>query len=84
LNDVDRANPEFQKALQLDPSLRTNMQTEIANIKDRHRQEDVARGTVSQMARYVLKTAHNDSECAEGKGYRVITTSKDGHIRGMS
>jgi tetratricopeptide (TPR) repeat protein len=81
LNDVPHANADFQKALQLDPSLRANMQKEIANIKERHRQEDAARGTVSQMARYyVLKTARNESECAEGKGSWVITTSKDGHI----
>jgi len=29
---------------------------------------------------YVLKTARNESECADGKGSWVITTSKDGHI----
>ena len=83
LNDVAHANADFQKALQLDPSLRKDMQTEIANIRERHRQEDAARGTVSQMSRYyVLKTARNESECAEGKGAWVITTSKDGHIVG--
>jgi tetratricopeptide (TPR) repeat protein len=81
LNDVPHANADFQKALQLDPSLRADMQKEIANIQERHRQEDAARGTVSQMARYyVLKTARNASECAEGKGAWVITTTKDGHI----
>ena len=83
LNDVPHANADFQKALQLDPSLRADMQKEIANIQERHRQEDAARGTVSQMSRYyVLKTARNERECAEGKGAWVITTSKDGHIVG--
>jgi tetratricopeptide (TPR) repeat protein len=83
LNDVAHANADFQKALQLDPSLRANMQTEIANIQERHRQEDAARGTISQMSRYyVLKTARNEGECAEGKGSWVITTSRDGHITG--
>jgi tetratricopeptide (TPR) repeat protein len=81
LNDLAHANADFQKALQLDPSLRADMQTEIANIQERHRQEGAARGTVSQMSRYyLLKTARNERECAEGKGSWVITTSKDGHI----
>jgi tetratricopeptide (TPR) repeat protein len=81
LNDLPHANADFQKALQLDPSLRADMQKEIANIQERHRQEDAARGTVSQMSRYyVLKTARNERECAEGKGSWIITTSKDGHI----
>ena len=83
LNDLPHADADFQKALQLDPSLRADMQKEIANIQERHRQEDAARGTVSQMSRYyVLKTARNERECAEGKGAWVITTSKDGHIVG--
>jgi len=69
LNDQPHANADFQKALQLDPSLRANMQKELANIRERHRQEDAARGTMAQMSRYfVLKTARNQSECAEGKG----------------
>jgi tetratricopeptide (TPR) repeat protein len=69
LNDQPHASADFQKALQLDPSLRANMQKELANIRERHRQEAAARGTMAQMSRYfVLKTARNQSECAEGKG----------------
>ena len=71
----------YSLSFYLRDSFPTSQQTEIANIKERHRQEDAARGTVSQMARYyVLKTARNESECADGKGSWVITTSKDGHI----
>jgi tetratricopeptide (TPR) repeat protein len=70
LNDRAHANADFQKALQLDPSLRANLRKEVANIDERHRQEAAARGTVAQMSRYfVLKTARNEAECAEGKGY---------------
>ena len=69
LNDVAHAKADFQKALQLDPSLRADMNTEIVNIDKRHQQENAARGTVSQMARYfVLKSARNQNECAAGKG----------------
>ena len=70
LNDQAHANADFQKALQLDPSLRADIRKEVANIQKRHQQEDAARGTMSQMARYfVLKSARNQAECAAGKGY---------------
>jgi tetratricopeptide (TPR) repeat protein len=70
LNDQAHANADFKKALQLDPSLRADLQKEVGNIQKRHQQEAAARGTVAQMARYfVLKSARNQSECAEGKGY---------------
>ena len=46
LNDLPHANADFQKALQLDPSLRADMQKEIANIQERHRQEDADRKSV--------------------------------------
>src|SRR5580698_8522272 len=45
LNDEAHANADFQKALQLDPSLRADMQKEIANIQERHRR--VGRPTVA-------------------------------------
>ena len=55
LNDRVHANADFQKALQLDPSLRANMLKEIGNIDERHRQEDAARGTVQRMASYFVE-----------------------------
>jgi len=70
LDDQAHGNADFQKALQLDPSLRADMKTEIANIQKRHQQAAAAKGTMTQMARYfVLKTAHNREECDQGKGY---------------
>jgi len=56
----------FSKALQLDPSLRADMQKEIGNIDERHRQEDAARGTVQKLASYfVEKNARTEGECAQ-------------------
>jgi tetratricopeptide (TPR) repeat protein len=70
LDDQAHANADFQKALQLDPSLRADINTEVKNIQERHQQAAAAKGTVAQMARYfVLKSAHTESQCAEGKGY---------------
>jgi tetratricopeptide (TPR) repeat protein len=66
LHDRVHANADFQKALQLDPSLRANMLKEIGNIDERHRQEDAARGTVQRMASYfVEKNAHTQEQCAK-------------------
>jgi hypothetical protein len=63
-NDRTHANADFQKALQLDPSLRADMLKEIGNIDERHRQEDAARGTVRRMASYfVEKDAHTQEQC---------------------
>jgi Flp pilus assembly protein TadD len=79
LNDQAHANADFQKALQLDPSLRADMRKEIANIDKRHQQEDAARGTMAQMARYfVLKSARNQEECAAGKGTWVTQYNRNG------
>ena len=66
LNDRVHANADFQKTLQLDPSLRANMLKEIGNIDERHRQEDAARGTVQRMASYfVEKNARTQEQCAK-------------------
>jgi tetratricopeptide (TPR) repeat protein len=46
MNEEAHANADFQKALQLDPSLRADMQKEIGNIQERHRQENNTRGTL--------------------------------------
>lgn len=66
MGDVAHARPDFQKALQLDPSLRADMQKEIGNIDERHRQENAARGTLDRMSSYyVEKSARNEQECAK-------------------
>jgi len=51
MNDQTHANADFQKALQLDPSLQADMQKEIGNIQERHRQENNARGTVDRFGK---------------------------------
>jgi tetratricopeptide (TPR) repeat protein len=70
LDDVAHANADFQRALQLDPSLRADMQKEIGNIRERHRQVAGARGTIEQMSRYyVEKSARTVDECDKYKGH---------------
>ena len=66
LDDVAHANADFQKALQLDPSLSAGMQKEIDNIAERHRQVAGASGTISQMSWYhAEKSARTREECAK-------------------
>jgi tetratricopeptide (TPR) repeat protein len=68
LNDQAHANADFQKALQLDPSLRADIQKEIGNIQERHRQADAARGVVRKLSSYfVEKSATNYEACQRYK-----------------
>lgn len=64
--DGAHATADFRKALQLDPSLRADMQKEISNIDQRHRQEAAAKGTIQKMASYyVEKTATTQEQCSK-------------------
>lgn len=70
MNDQANANADFQKALQLDPTLRADIQTEIKNIQERHGQANAARGTLEQISRYYVdKTATNERQCARARCY---------------
>ncbi len=46
LNDEARANADFRAALQLDPSLRADIEKEVAGIRQQKAQEVAARGTI--------------------------------------
>lgn len=70
MNDQANANADFQKALQLDPTLRADIQKEIKNIQERHGQANAARGTLDQMTRYYVdKTSTNQRQCARARCY---------------
>lgn len=70
MDDQAHANADFNTALQLDPSLRQSLQSEIANIQERKRQEAGARGTLNQMSRYTVEPlAHNKEECDKYIGF---------------
>jgi tetratricopeptide (TPR) repeat protein len=70
LGDQAHANVDFQKALQLDPSLSADIKKEVANIDDRRRQVGGARSTIKQMSRYyVERSARNEVECAKARCY---------------
>lgn len=51
MNDQAQANADFQKTLQLDPTLRADLEKEARGIQGRKRQEAGARGTVKEIDR---------------------------------
>jgi tetratricopeptide (TPR) repeat protein len=64
--DGAHATADFRKALELDPSLRADLDKEVKNIDGRHRQEVAARGTINQMSSYfVERSAQNEQQCAK-------------------
>jgi tetratricopeptide (TPR) repeat protein len=64
MDDQAHASADFQKALQLDPSLRADMQKEIHNIDVRHGEEGAAKDTLRRMGSYyVEKTATTQEQC---------------------
>jgi tetratricopeptide (TPR) repeat protein len=68
MNDQAHASADFQKALQLDPTLQADLQKEVKNIQERHGQEAGAKGTIQQMSSfYVDKTATNENECKRSR-----------------
>lgn len=70
MNDQAHGDADFQKALQLDPSLRADINKEVGNIQERHRQENNARGTVDRLASYfVEKSATNAEACSRYRCY---------------
>jgi TPR repeat protein len=64
LNDQAHADADFQKALQLDPSLRADMQKEIANIQERHRR--VGTAIVPTVVQPAQESARNNASNAKG------------------
>jgi tetratricopeptide (TPR) repeat protein len=78
MNDSAHANADFQTALQLDPSLRATLQSEVQIIEDGKRQEAAARGTLDQMGRYyVERAARTQQDCDR---YRGLWTQNECHI----
>ena len=70
MDDNAHANADFQKALQLDPSLRSDMQKEIGLMQTRKAQISAAKGTLQQMGRYyVERSATNFDDCSSFRGY---------------
>lgn len=70
MNDRAAANADFQKALQLDSTLRPDIQKEIGNIEERHRQANAARGTIDQLASfYVDRGSTTEKACMRSRCY---------------
>ena len=70
LNDTARAAADAQRTLQLDPSLRADLENESNAIRQRKGQFACAQQTVQRMgAYYVNRNAHTADQCAAAKGY---------------
>jgi tetratricopeptide (TPR) repeat protein len=70
MDDQAHANADFDRTVQLDPSLKPSIISEIKSIEERKRQEAAAKGTLNQMGRYfVERTARNEEECAQAHGF---------------
>lgn len=70
LNDTAHAAADAQRTLQLDPSLRADLENESNAIRQRNRQSACAQQTVQRMgAYYVNRNARTADQCAAAKGY---------------
>ena len=70
MKDEAHANADFQKTLQLDPSLRPELERESATIRHRLGEIAGAQQTLRAMGSYTVDpTVHTASQCAAKKGY---------------
>jgi tetratricopeptide (TPR) repeat protein len=70
LDDEAQFQADSRKALQLDPSLQSDMAKEVAGIRENRRQGRAARDTIRRMASYYIqRSARNAQDCAGYKGY---------------
>lgn len=70
LGDEARFEADARRALQLDPSLQTDMQKEVAGIRENRRQGAAAQETLRRMGTYYVQgSAHTATQCAQFKGY---------------
>ena len=77
MNDAVHAKADFQKALQLDPSLRDDLYKEVGNIDEGRRQEGAARGTIDQLGSYYVdKFSNTEAACK-----KAICLWKQGECR---
>jgi len=70
LHDTAHAVADAQRTLQIDPSLRADLENESNAIRDRNRQSACAQQTVQRMGAYVVNhSARTAQQCADAKGY---------------
>jgi Tfp pilus assembly protein PilF len=70
LKDETHANADFEKALQLDPTLRPQLLAEANDIRQKQGQMAGAQDMLRRMGSYTVDhTARSAEQCAEKKGY---------------
>jgi Flp pilus assembly protein TadD len=70
LKDDAHANVDFQKTLQLDPSLRPELEKEASSIREKLKQIAGAQQTLRAMGSYTVDpTARTAGQCAAKKGF---------------
>ena len=70
LNDAAHSAADAQRALQIDPRLRADLENESNAIRERLRQSACAQQTVQRMGAYTVnRNARTSQQCAGVKGY---------------
>jgi tetratricopeptide (TPR) repeat protein len=87
MDDQAHARADFNKALQLDPSLRPQLVREANSIMQTRRQKGCVQAMLQRMGAYVVnRNARTASQCADVKGYwtgsecRISTAMAPGPI----
>jgi len=87
LNDEAHAAEDANRALQLDPRLRADLENESNGIRERNRQSACAQNTIQRMGAYVVNhNARTAQQCAAAKGFwtagecRISTAMAPGPI----
>lgn len=65
LNDEPHARADYDKALQLDPSLRADLLDESNGIATKRAQLRAAQGTLERMGRYTVQRVRDQNECEQ-------------------
>ncbi len=69
IGDEARANADFQRTLQLDPSLQPELVREANGVRQARAQRGCAQATLARMGAYrVIRTARTPAQCAAARG----------------
>jgi tetratricopeptide (TPR) repeat protein len=70
LDDEAHANTDFQKALQIDPSLRDQLARVADGIRQKRSQKNCVKGMMARMGSYVVnRNARNYNQCTAARGF---------------
>lgn len=70
MDDEAHADPDFKKALQLDPSLQSQLTAQAAAIRQKRGQKGCVKAMMDRMSAYIVdRNARTAEQCAAHKGY---------------